>query len=97
MICIAENQKMGVLAPKSIVWGNIWVEKLLFVGFADHHPSTWEQGRGKALRLGARAVHVAVVTGGVQSLGPLNPCCSPLDQDIAEGGEAALRKGCSQL
>lgn len=58
MICIAENQKMGVLAPNSIAWSNIWVEKLLFVGFAERHLSTWEQGRGKALRL-LRGQHCA--------------------------------------
>lgn len=42
-------------------------------------------------------MRVAILTGGVQSLGPLNPRYSPLDQDAAEWGEAALLEGCSQL
>lgn len=32
------ESKMGVLAPKSIIWDDIWMQKLLFMGFVENHP-----------------------------------------------------------
>lgn len=49
------QSKMGVLAPNSIIWDYIWVQKLPFMGFAENHPPAWYWGsvfRRKASSLG---------------------------------------------
>lgn len=86
------ESKMGVLAPNSIIWDDIWVLELPFMGFTENHPQTWDQGsvfRRKAPSLGLVTPQLFLL---VQSRvwGPQGLALLPIDQDIADGGKTGI-------
>lgn len=88
------ESKIGVLAPKWIMWDDIWGSKLPFMGFAENRPHAWDQGsvfRRKAPSLGLVTPQLFLL---VQSRvwGPQGIALLPIDQDIADEGKTGIPK-----